>query len=99
MPVSKATTAWAVSGALGVTSFALGVAAIGPTDAASAALDPRPAITLGARTTSTTAAPTTAPDRPQAAAPGEAGADKPASPRASATMVSPPSPVSARSPD
>lgn len=103
MTLSKAATAWAVTGALGVTSFAVGVLATAP---GARAEPPRPAVTVtvapgaGPTATPTAGKPSATPTatKPSATPTATGKATPTARPAtATATMVSPPSPVSAPS--
>lgn len=97
MPISRATTAWVVSGAIGLTSFSVGmIASQAPTEATPPG--PRPAITV---TVDPSASPTV---KPSTAKPTDKPTVKPstAKPTASDTSSTPdtaPSPVTPPSPE
>ena len=89
MPISRATTAWVVSGAVGVTSFTIGLIAIqAPTAAVPS--EPRPAVTVSV---APSAGPTVKPTKKPTAKPSTAR------PSASETADTPPSPVTPPSPE
>ena len=100
MPISRATTAWVVSGAIGLTSFTIGmIASQAPTGATPT--EPRPAITVTVDPSVTpTVKPTEKPsDKPTVEPSTDRPTDTPDTPDTPDTAPSPVTPPSAETPD